>query len=398
MGRVTVAYNGVHQAYQIARAASEAQELDHFYCALVDAPEKWGRWVRRAGGVNLMADRHIVDSAADRIKENPWPLLRSKIAERLFSKSNSWFSGNEAFDRWVSSQLALDRGSIFVGTETCALKSFEAARRQGARLILDCPGFEVQLREQLTEKAAREFGLRHSHLTDTPEILQKKEKERELADCVIVYSAAHRKSLVQIGLAESKIAQIPLWADSQRWRPINRSNRVDESKLQVLYAGGITISKGIPYLLDAARNCGDQVHLTLAGTVADEIRPLLKENESACKLLPHQSKSALQSLYWSSDVLVLPSLGESWGFVAMEAMLSGLPVIITENCGVPVPDASWQVPIMNSAAIAERLMEYADNIDALRTDGETAISFASQFTAERYRDGVGKLFKMVRGN
>jgi glycosyltransferase involved in cell wall biosynthesis len=68
-------------------------------------------------------------------------------------------------------------------------------------------------------------------------------------------------------------------------------------------------------------------------------------------------------------------------------------VIVTENCGVPVPEPAWRVPIMNSDAIAQRLEYYATNREALQRDGQSAQQFARQFTPERYREQIKNLLR-----
>jgi hypothetical protein len=45
-------------------------------------------------------------------------------------------------------------------------------------------------------------------------------------------------------------------------------------------------------------------------------------------------------------------------------MAGGLPVIVTENCCVPVPDSAWRVPIMDNTATAQHLEFYAKNPEA----------------------------------
>src|SRR5205807_6310950 len=101
------------------------------------------------------------------------------------------------------------------------------------------------------------------------------------------------------------------------------------------------------------------------------------------------------SYYREADVLVLPSLADSFGFVAMEAMLGGLPVIVSENCGVPVPHSSWRVPIMDSSAIAARMSMYSRDRGLLAEHGQQARDFARTFTPQVYREKVGRFLRTL---
>jgi len=394
MGGITVAYNGVHQAYQIALAAQEIGQLDRFYCAFFDAPGKWGSLISRLAGSEITSGRRVAGIPPRVVVENPWPLLKLRLLQKLSPGENRWFASNQEFDRWVARELASTKSIVFVGTETCALRSFEAGKKKGLKLVLDCPGIESRLRDELAKQAAHEFQLDESRPSDSLEILRWKESEIALADYLLAYSVVHRESLLRRGATASRLIEIPLWADCDFWYPPPQRSDPTSSALKVLYAGGISLRKGIPYLLAGANQCGSAVEVTLAGTVADEIKPILAKYRNH-RLLPHQNRAALRDLYWRSDILVLPSLGESWGFVALEAMLCGLPVIVTDNCGAPVPDESWRVPVMDSRAIGERLLLYANDRSLCREHGSIAVPFARQFTPERYRQKLGAFFQKV---
>ncbi|HMP83303.1 MAG TPA: glycosyltransferase family 4 protein, partial [Verrucomicrobiota bacterium] len=158
--------------------------------------------------------------------------------------------------------------------------------------------------------------------------------------------------------------------------------------LRVLFVGSLDLRKGVPYLLRAVEDCGGQTQLTLAGADGGTLEEFFNRSTANVKRAGRKNKSELRELYWQSDVLVLPSLVDSFGFVALEAMACGLPVIVTANCGAPVPSPDWRVPVMNSNAIASRLEHYAGDRDALSRDGLTASSFARHFTPERYRAGI----------
>ena len=77
----------------------------------------------------------------------------------------------------------------------------------------------------------------------------------------------------------------------------------------------------------------------------------------------------------------------------MEAMACGLPVILTDHCGTPVPDESWRVPVRNGAAIADRLLRYADDREQLGRDQERAAQFASAFSQTAFRARLGSVFQ-----
>jgi len=205
-----------------------------------------------------------------------------------------------------------------------------------------------------------------------------------------------QRRLIKGDVAPSKgVHVLPLWADAHFWHPAKERVDPRSGPLRVLFAGKINLRKGVPYLMRAAMECDAPVALTLVGRADEEIKPFLRRFEAKVKLLPPCSKTGLRKHYHDHDLVVLPSLGDSFGFVAMEAMACGLPVVVTENCGVPVPDPSWRVPVMDSEAIARRLTLYAQDRSLCREHGVVAAKFASQFTPERYREGIKGLFRQL---
>jgi glycosyltransferase involved in cell wall biosynthesis len=111
------------------------------------------------------------------------------------------------------------------------------------------------------------------------------------------------------------------------------------------------------------------------------------------KHLPYLTKAELKNLYREHDVLVMPTLGDSFGFVTVEAMASGMPVIASQNAGAPVPDPSWRVPPHDAEAIRARLLAYHADREMLRFDGEVAAAFGQNFRPVNYRQRAGELFK-----
>lgn len=118
----------------------------------------------------------------------------------------------------------------------------------------------------------------------------------------------------------------------------------------VLFVGAIIKRKGIDILIDAWRNIDKIVlgsHLILVGPDSfdgfdTEVGPLnafcrqMKKIVSDEKLRVHYigKSDEVHNYLKAADLLVLPSRREGFGNVIIEAMSSGLPIIITEMDGI----------------------------------------------------------------
>ena len=397
MNQIAIGYANVGVVYQIALAAYELSELERFHCSVLDAPGLWGDWMSKALGPATMTSWRCPGLPASSVKEYPWPLFRHMFHERVWPRRPyDWFATNESFDRHVAAQLKNSGARLFIGAETCSQFAFTAAKARGMHTLLDGEQVHPAFLWSLLARAAEDLGLPAPRPVNTPEMAARKEAEHALADTILVFSEVERRSFVEQGFPTGRLAEIPLWADTRNWYPSPEPRPADSGKqagLRAVFVGGIDLRKGIPYLLQAARQCGDAVRLLLVGRRDPQMEPVMTEHQNHFDYEPPKTKPELRELFWHSDVLVLPSLVDAFGFVAMEAMACGLPVIVTENCGVPVPDPTWRVPIMDGHAIAERLLLYAADRELCRADGELALNFARQYQPEVYRRKITGLFR-----
>ncbi|MBL9131440.1 MAG: glycosyltransferase family 4 protein, partial [Verrucomicrobiaceae bacterium] len=164
--------------------------------------------------------------------------------------------------------------------------------------------------------------------------------------------------------------------------------------LRVLYAGGLSIRKGVPYLLQAVEPLRAEVVVTLAGSKSPEMHEILPRFRTH-EHLPYLSKSGLREVFVRHDVLVMPTLGDSFGFVTVEAMASGLPVIASRHAGAPVPDEAWRVPAHDAEAIRLRLLAYHADRELLRHDSEVAAAFAAGLRPSDYRSKAKAMFSRL---
>jgi glycosyltransferase involved in cell wall biosynthesis len=298
------------------------------------------------------------------------------------------------FEATAAWRLAGSSAAIAVGAETCALAWFEAAKQRGMKCVLDAHGIPTPFLDAAMRRGAADFDLPPPALSDSAAMTWHKRQERELADVILLCSPLQQDIYRQLGEETSRMRAVPLWVDTAFWHE-TRPRAPAALPLRVMFAGTATLAKGLPYLFQALEPLGDAVHLTLVGPLAPDIRHLAGRIRSRLTVLPYKSREELRAFYATQHLLVLPSLGDSFGFVALEAMACGLPVILTDHCGAPVPEPAWRVPAHDSQAMASRLRHYLEEPARLEQDGETARRFAVSFSPQRYRDQVKEIYQSL---
>jgi glycosyltransferase involved in cell wall biosynthesis len=363
---------------------------------LYDAHGKWGARFGDFVGAGLFEGRRVDGLDIDKVMEFPWPLVWKAARDRLFPRGRGrWLSVNSAFDSWAARQIRRWPSDIFVGTATSDLYCLETAKRNGSTLVHDCPGLHPEFEFRLLSEAADRAGMRLATRIKRGGMQARKLHEYSLADILMIYSDFHRKGFESAGIPRDRLFMSPLWVDPFLWfrdAPERLEATPRDRPLKVLYVGSIDLRKGIPFLLKAIDECGNAVQLTIVGPRNPDAASVLGRERHNVQCLNAQPKSQLRKIYAAHDLLVLPSVGDSFGFVALEAMACSLPVIVTENCGAPVPEASWRIPAMDPTRLAARIMQYADDRAWIVQHGRQASAFATQFGPEKYRHNIRILF------
>ena len=199
-----------------------------------------------------------------------------------------------------------------------------------------------------------------------------------------------------LGAVKTKIRVIPNGVEASRFnngrQPQLIPTGVSEDRKTILYVGRIVREKGIFTLLDAfekLRKQGKDVSLVLVGEgplkedLAKEV--LRRKLNDRVKLAGFVDEKKLVSLYNSSDAFVLPSHYEPFGMVALEAMASRVPVVVSDVGGLSeiVEDGitGVKVPASNPSTLAEgilRVLEDRELSEQLKENAYRAVQ-------ERYR-------------
>jgi glycosyltransferase involved in cell wall biosynthesis len=277
--------------------------------------------------------------------------------------------------------------------EDCSLLQFKEAKRLGKACIYDMPIGYYPAWESTQTQLMQKFvdwlpagGLPSSRYVRP----QQKREEMELADLVLVPSSFVANT-IRAFHPNKVISLAPYGIDLEFWRPRERDDR--SKVLRFIYAGQISLRKGIPDLLQAWEKAAlRSAELTLVGSWF--------LNERKRVTLPHGVKhvSALSSEelrdhYHQADIFVFPSFFEGFGLVLLEAMACGLPAIATDataGADVLTESSGTVLPVGNLDALVSALLWFDKHRDSLPAMGRAARKQAEFCTWERYRRSVAE--------
>lgn len=144
-----------------------------------------------------------------------------------------------------------------------------------------------------------------------------------------------------------------------------------------LYVGRLVHHKGVEQFIEAATHL-DDVHLLVAGDgpLADRLQAKARRTSDRVHMLGRVSDEELPGTYRAADMLCLPSISrlEAFGIVALEAMASGVPVVVSDIPGVrEVIEPGETGLIADPLAprdLADKIGQLADDPDRARAMGK----------------------------
>lgn len=270
-------------------------------------------------------------------------------------------------DRYVAAHMpACD---VFVGQSGSALLSGQRARQRGAKYVCDRGSSHIRVQARLLREEHEIWGIQQELLpfsTVDPRTIEREEAEYAEADCITVPSGFVLQSFVSQGIPESKLRRLPYGVNLQRFYP---SAQPAGDGFNVLFAGAMSLRKGVPYLLQAYKQLQ---HPKKTLTFAGDVSPQIIERMKALGLWPddaivlgHLSQSRLRDVMSTSHVLVLPSIEEGLALVQAQAMACACPVIASPHTGSEdLFDSEVEgfiVPVRAVHALVERMQLLADH-------------------------------------
>ena len=392
--QVILSSNVTHYHY-LAIALDRAGYLRRYITAISpmtdDIPRLLPTRLRRK-----LQGRRISDMDGQKVRRCwvPELLQRGLPKTGLVSSERGNWINNHLFD-WMAERW-VDTCDFFHFVSSIGLYSARRAKRLGARVICDVRQVHPNLQSQLLREESRRLGIEVSISGTLYE--RKVLKEFDIADYLVVPSSYARDTFTAEGYPKDRIYVVPYGADPMQFHSVRKQDEI----FRVLFVGRITAGKGVQYLLRAMSELRlPNSELVLVGTVDPLIAPVLARFEGNFRHVGDVPKTQLMQYYNQSSVLVLPSIVDAYALVVPEALMCGLPVIVSTNTGskemVRDGEDGFVVPIRDVGVLKQKIQLLYEDPDTQHKMAEAAAQRASQFTWDGYARRALQMYERLDG-
>jgi len=230
-----------------------------------------------------------------------------------------------------------------------------------------------------------------------------------LSNSIITVSENEKKRLIEYGYKKkidviyhgvNKIFRPKRFFNSIYLEEIKKIYKLPEKYL--LYVGRLNVRKNILNLLKAIKFLDIDQKLVIVGKADWKIfdyNKMIDEMKIRDKIIftggvPNEELAAVYSL---ADVFVFPSFAEGFGLPPLEAMASGIPVVVAKSTSIPeiCGDAGYYVNPNSPTAIAEKIVLALSNDELRRRKISIGLERAKQFYWEKSVDEILKICREV---
>ncbi len=297
----------------------------------------------------------------------PWIHTGEYLARRAgalpaFLEDWTGYANALAFDEYTV--RTVPECDALIALSGSSLKTGALVQRRGGRFFCDRGSSHQRYQEQIVSEEYKRWGV-------TAPVSDERDARREeeiysLADAITVPSSFAARSFAAMGVPAGKVHTIPYGVRLDRFHPATTPPAGPKQSFEVLFAGSVSLRKGIPYLLEAfAKVQHPRKRLRVAGALSREIVPVLERlPKDNVEFLGAQPQDRIVDLMGESHVLVLPSIEEGLALVQGQALACGCPVLATANTGAEdlFTDEveGFIVPIRDPDALRGRMQRLID--------------------------------------
>ncbi|MCQ2229262.1 MAG: glycosyltransferase family 4 protein [Bacteroidales bacterium] len=412
--KVLLAHPGKQHSFETAIALKRIGVLHKYITTVYDKPTSiTGRFKCLLGNSNLKKanDRRcsmLLDDDVLQIYEI-WGLLVLLISRIPFL---SWLSFR--LNLSLSNHFADKVAQIAISEDVDAIIVYDGISRKGLQRIKEkAPRIKtimdvsISMRPFMKENFETDMAIYHHDWFYVEERYlwnAKYEKvirnELKYVDYFFSPSEIVSKSIMYCGIDKSKIIQVPYGVNTDKFDYAKKTKREKDERLHLLFVGQISYRKGLHHILNVVSKMEKEVDITLAGSYkADNSIVRQYGGSSNIHFIGFATRDVLAKEYQKSDLFVLPSLGEGFAMVILEALSTGTPVLISNLSGGDLAVEQGENGFIYDA-LSEKELEHLirliiNNKDMLDSMSENARKSALNFTWNDYHQKYSSEIKKI---
>lgn len=279
-----------------------------------------------------------------------------------------------------------------------SLEVINSIRETSKPLFLERVNCFTGKAKQILDEAYSRLSFSPQHLI-TPELIEHEIQEVKLADFVFCPSPEVKASFLEAGFPEQKLILTSYGWSKHRLKIASTElnfpkYQEKEEGFTLLFMGYVCVRKGAHLLMDYFVKSGIEGRLILCGNIEDAILESCGEYLNHPNIEYNSFTDNVSELYRSASVFVFPSLEEGDPLVTHEAMIHGLPVLVSPmGSGSAVRDGidGWVISPYEEEAWIEKIRELAQFPNVLEEVGQSAQKRAQEFEFEEVANQRAKL-------
>lgn len=326
------------------------------------------------------------------IIERGWRRLPSFL-RRIY---NPQYRIHQLFDACAA--RALRRADLVTGSSSVFLATLRKAKSFGAVTVVDRGSSHIRAQYEILKEEYARWGMTPAPFqAPHPGVVERELREYEEAEYIAISSVFAKKTFIAHGVPNHKLIHIPYGVNLSSFRQIPKTDKL----FRVIFVGGMTLRKGVQYLLQAFSELRlRNAELLLVGALTDEMKPFFKRYKGSYRWIDAAPQAELYKYYSESSVFVLNSVEDGFGMVIIQAMACGLPVIATDHTGALdiVRDGidGFIIPIRDTWALKEKLLFLYEHKEQSATMGASAKArVSSGFRWEDYGSKMIRAYETI---
>lgn len=202
------------------------------------------------------------------------------------------------------------------------------------------------------------------------------------------------------------IHQIPFGLDLTFFAPnaaenVRKKFGIPENKIVICFRADKNPFKGLDYIIKALERIKDKSNLCLLTLGSDH--DLLEKFRSTLKIINLgwiNGEETVRDALVASDIFLMPSVAESFGMMAVEALACGKPVIVFDKTVLPeivhAPEVGITVPFADDEALYHAIMRLINNPNERIERGKKGREIAELYYNEEMQvQLLAKLYKEI---